>query len=275
MEHVELYRFIRTTIYLMQRITAMTYISNMTEGFGFSSLGIRPLSELIDVYHLYEASDRRDKVFALLGMSSDNPSAEGFVPDYQMPWSMLLSRVVNMLFGDAIKVSTWDDEEIAIIQGKCRIFGKVTTVDDLPHAGQDHFFYVVSIHDNHTVYCQSLAPVQCGDICCFIDGASLPSIVRPCEDYCRLIVSALHKSVSGPTTDTQMASVDTLMVWNLNQGPSQPAGNTFDLEGFLSNHGLENRNAEKTRVISPKHKRVANLRKMLEIMGRQVTAPSS
>ena len=44
---------------------------------GRFSLNIRPLIELMDMYHNRKATKRLDKVYALLGMSSDDPSVLG------------------------------------------------------------------------------------------------------------------------------------------------------------------------------------------------------
>ncbi|KAK4119888.1 HET-domain-containing protein [Parathielavia appendiculata] len=46
------------------------------------SLDIRPLGKLMDMYHNREATDCRDKVYALLGMSSDDYISTGLSPDY-------------------------------------------------------------------------------------------------------------------------------------------------------------------------------------------------
>ncbi|EGO53704.1 hypothetical protein NEUTE1DRAFT_115485 [Neurospora tetrasperma FGSC 2508] len=51
------------------------YATSQADNF---SLDIRPLGELVEMYHTREATDRCDKVYALLGMSSDNPTAAGF-----------------------------------------------------------------------------------------------------------------------------------------------------------------------------------------------------
>ena len=48
------------------------------------SLNIRPLSELIDMFHTYKATKPIDKVYTLLGMSSDNLSTAGLLPNYEV-----------------------------------------------------------------------------------------------------------------------------------------------------------------------------------------------
>src|SRR5580700_5722798 len=55
------------------------YTTNSLERY---SLEIRPLAELVDMFQTHQASDPHDKVYALLGISSDDPSKAGLQPDY-------------------------------------------------------------------------------------------------------------------------------------------------------------------------------------------------
>ncbi|RYP28112.1 hypothetical protein DL767_007369 [Monosporascus sp. MG133] len=99
---------------------------------GRVSLGIRPLSELIDMYHTYEATERHDKVFALLGMSSDAPSAAaaaGLSPNYYIPWAELLKRLIKFFLGGQVSVYTLPNRETAIIESKGYVLGRVSWVD--------------------------------------------------------------------------------------------------------------------------------------------------
>jgi hypothetical protein len=41
------------------------------------------------MFHTRQASDPRDKVYALLGMSSDNLSKASLQPDYKISWQNL------------------------------------------------------------------------------------------------------------------------------------------------------------------------------------------
>ncbi|KAK3995522.1 HET-domain-containing protein [Cladorrhinum sp. PSN332] len=56
------------------------------------SCNIAPLGELIELYRSRKATDDRDKIYALLGMSSDNPAAVGLEPDYNISWAELMQR---------------------------------------------------------------------------------------------------------------------------------------------------------------------------------------
>jgi hypothetical protein len=76
------------------------------------------LGELIDMYHNREATRRHDKIYALLGMSSEDPSAAGLSPNYQVSWKELLQRLVRFLLYKGVSVETWNEREIAVIKSK-------------------------------------------------------------------------------------------------------------------------------------------------------------
>jgi hypothetical protein len=46
---------------------------------------IYSLGQLVDMYHAHEATRRHDKVYTLLGMSSDDLNAASLNPDYKVP----------------------------------------------------------------------------------------------------------------------------------------------------------------------------------------------
>lgn len=92
------------------------------------SQDICPLGELIDMYHTHEATKRHDKVYALLGMSSDDLSKADLLPNYQVPWEKLLQRLAKFLLYEKISVETWGNKEMAVIKSKGCILGKVSSV---------------------------------------------------------------------------------------------------------------------------------------------------
>jgi hypothetical protein len=55
---------------------------NTTNSLERYSLDIRSLAELVDMFYTREASDTRDIVYALLGISSDDPGKAGLQPNY-------------------------------------------------------------------------------------------------------------------------------------------------------------------------------------------------
>ncbi|KAL7789842.1 hypothetical protein V8C37DRAFT_411156 [Trichoderma ceciliae] len=78
----DLQSLIHTTTYLIRRTVFLP--KGAISQAGRISLDMHPLAELIKMYHTREASDCRDKVYALLGMSSDTQSSSGLSPDYNI-----------------------------------------------------------------------------------------------------------------------------------------------------------------------------------------------
>lgn len=96
---------------------------------GRMSLDICPLGELMDMYYTHEATKRYDKVYALLGMSSDDLSKASLLPNYEVLWKELLQRLVKFLLCKQVSVETWDNKEIAIIKSKGGVIGVVSFVE--------------------------------------------------------------------------------------------------------------------------------------------------
>jgi hypothetical protein len=98
------------------------------------SLNICSLGELLDMYHAQEATKHRDKIFALLGMSSDDLSKAGLY--YNMPWRILMQNLVKFLLGDQTSVDAVDyrendsenDGEIAVIKTRGCVLSQVSSV---------------------------------------------------------------------------------------------------------------------------------------------------
>ena len=59
------------------------------------SLNIHPLGELVDMYHTRKATNRLDKVYALLGMSSDDPGTAGLSADYTTSWGTIFRKLIQ------------------------------------------------------------------------------------------------------------------------------------------------------------------------------------
>lgn len=159
------------------------------------SLDICTLGELVDMYHSRKATDSRDMVYALLGMSSDTPT--NLSPNYEILWQDIFHRLIHYLTSDQVTVQTWGDEEIAVIRSKAYILGKVAWASDadLWDGTQDmHVDLYFKTKSNHTKTWRrhwhlraSADAVRAGDVVCLLQGASLPSIIRPFADYCAII----------------------------------------------------------------------------------------
>jgi hypothetical protein len=69
--------------YLIERASLRSkYIAHLLERF---SLEIRSLAELVDMFYTRQATNTCDKVYALLGISSDDLDKAGLRPNYNIP----------------------------------------------------------------------------------------------------------------------------------------------------------------------------------------------
>ncbi|KAK3952223.1 hypothetical protein QBC32DRAFT_370458 [Pseudoneurospora amorphoporcata] len=186
-------RILSVTYLIRGAIFRPKYETNQSEYF---SLNIRPLGELIEMYHTREATDRRDKVYALLGMSSDNPTAAGLSADYKIPWKQLFNKLINFFLSELVSVDLSDDKEIAVIEGKGCILGEVSSVernatwDDR----QDGSSWTLPT---------TVKSVQKGDVICLLQGASRLTVLRPYNDHWAVIMIAVS-----PAGDSQATTGD-------------------------------------------------------------------
>ncbi|KAI0186562.1 heterokaryon incompatibility protein-domain-containing protein [Xylaria flabelliformis] len=163
------------------------------------SLHIRPLGELVDRYHTRKATNRLDKVYALLDMSSDDPNKTGLIANYNVSWREVFRKLVEFSLSNQMSVDTWDDKEVAVIEGKGYVVGEVYSVDntqydrqrmDITWKNTSSMFDPTKIQSPHFTFHASAKPVQKGDIVCLLQGASKLTIVRLCGDFLTIIMIA-------------------------------------------------------------------------------------
>ncbi len=174
------------------------------------SLSMRPLGELIDMYHTHQATDRRDKVYALLGMSSDDLSQASISPNYTVSWESLFERLIKFLLGPQVSVETWADTEMAAIHGRGYVLGKVSLVDKNTNPPERQTIQVTlrqehkglvngrgcPTQENEALGCEtwtlppSAKSIEEGDLVCLVHGASKSIIIRPCMDHYDVILVA-------------------------------------------------------------------------------------
>ncbi|RMJ16109.1 hypothetical protein CDV36_004223 [Fusarium kuroshium] len=164
------------------------------------SLGIASLGELVDMYHNREATDRRDKVYALLGMSSDVTIRADLMPDYKASWKDLFYRLVRSLVGEVASVETWDNKEIATIRSDVCVLGHISSV--LEHEDDKQSVEIIfqdvlepfavreKLRAQHTLHA-SAKSIQVGDVICLLQGSSTPTIIRVYDDYCAIVAIAI------------------------------------------------------------------------------------
>ncbi|KAK1757047.1 heterokaryon incompatibility protein-domain-containing protein [Echria macrotheca] len=166
------------------------------------SLDVCSLAELLDLYHDRSATDQRDKVFALLGMSSDDKIPDSLLPQTDVTWRELFSRLVRSLVGQEANVQTWDTEELAVANTRGRILGlvselgpKTAAVHALPNS------------------------IQGTDVVCLFCGASVPAVVRPYRDYWAVVALGGVSLQDGASALRQNPARNVLLVWDWEQRP--------------------------------------------------------
>jgi hypothetical protein len=80
------------------------------------------------MFHTREASDPCNKVYALLGISSDDPGEAGLRPDYEISWKELFQKLVKFVLGKDVSVETFDHSQRAVIKIKGCILSQVSSV---------------------------------------------------------------------------------------------------------------------------------------------------
>lgn len=164
------------------------------------------------MYHAHEATKPHDKVYALLGMSSDNLPAN-LTPDYRVKLPTLLHRLVQYILGIHIPDSCWHSlgglsQAIIAFQTPGLILGEVWTLPrriigwgesdreavefDVRHTDQPHIpNSIFPPRTTHWTVQAPAQPIKKGDIICLLKGSRKPTIVRRTRPYgLRIIVIA-------------------------------------------------------------------------------------
>lgn len=241
------------------------------------SLNIRTLSELIDMYHAREATNRLDKLYALLGMSTENPNELNLVPNYEKPWGDVFRTFIELSISSQLSVKTWDDVEVAIIESKGLFLGKVTSLaeSNFTADGRQRVEITwITDEKSHLTFQPSAKPIQVGDGICLLEGATRPTIIRPCNGFLVIIMSA----VPAPQTDELVSrewtgwmtifSIDLLLIWDWDAEPGKASGK--DYESFINNRVVLNCRRKECQCQHHFHKavRLANLGLYLSHLGR-------
>ena len=214
--------------YLIERAGLRSkYTTNSPERF---SLNIRCLAELIDMFHTRKAAEVRDKVYALLGMSSDDPGKAGLRPNYEVPWKNLFQQLVEFVLGKDVSVETSDDSQRAVIKSKGCILGQVSSVSD-DRQNVMITFKNTAWHSGDEVEWTlqaSAKSIQEGDIVCLLQGASKPTIIRLRKDHFTVVVIAatpLNESRSRERIQLSQSIIhfprDFLLVWDWERPPGE------------------------------------------------------
>ncbi|KAK0728059.1 hypothetical protein B0T26DRAFT_767047, partial [Lasiosphaeria miniovina] len=145
---------------------------------GAFSLSIHLLGELVDMFHTREATEALDKVYALLGMSSGDPSAEGLSADYIASWKTVFKKLIAYSLSTQASVETWDGKDVALIKGKGYVLGSVSRVEDTTQDSRVRVTWNRHSHDTKVqsfILWASAKSLQPGDFICLFQGASHPT----------------------------------------------------------------------------------------------------
>ncbi|KUJ13497.1 HET-domain-containing protein [Mollisia scopiformis] len=186
---LDLQSLVRSVIYLIREAI-------FRPGYATSESG-----ELVDMYHTREATKLHDKVFALLGMSSDDLSKASLSSRYEDPWGKLFQNLTKFLLCDKISTETFGDKQITLIRSKGCILGRVSLVQsDITQGGSQGVEIIFNSISRQMGYKEgssahwtlhSLAnSIRKGDFVCLLQGASKPTIVRLHDDHFDIIMIA-------------------------------------------------------------------------------------
>ncbi|KAH7633557.1 heterokaryon incompatibility protein-domain-containing protein [Sordaria sp. MPI-SDFR-AT-0083] len=245
-------RILSVTYLIRGAIFRSKYATSQSDNF---SLDIRPLGELIEMYHTRGATDRRDKVYALLGMSSDNPTAAGLFADYDISWKQLFNKLIHFALSELVSVNGLsDDREIAIIEGKGCILGEVSSVKRNA-IWEDRQDVAITWRNAPSYICvkeawgfcwtlpTTVKSVQKGDVVCLLQGASRPTILRPYNNHWAVIMIAVSPAGDPQATTGDIKQSITvfphnfLLIWNWDIDPNkQQDKNNYDYFASVPEH---------------------------------------
>ena len=159
------------------------------------SFNVLPLGDLLRLFQGHEATDKRDKIYALLGLSSDNEVSPQLRPDYTKSWSTLFQQVIEHVLGSSPLVKTDDDTEQAVIFESGSVLGTVSLgfqdqlfVKSPVFGGVFDHMYHWRASWNLPHHCGS---IKDGDLLVFFQNARRPSVIRSCGDHFDIIMISL------------------------------------------------------------------------------------
>ncbi|KAF5554458.1 ACB 4-hydroxyacetophenone monooxygenase [Fusarium napiforme] len=223
---------------------------------GRFSLDISPLAQLVDMFHGRQASDRRDKIYALLGMSSDDPSNSGLLANYDTSWATVFQQFIKSVLRGALSVDTWDNSELAVIRIKGCVLGKVSSFPSNVDAEGKRVVEVEWKHESlnqwklsYLNFPPSTEVAMAGDAICLLEGAKFTTIIRLCKDYWKIITITAPLPVDpngvgddGLLDDFSLPAIkifphNFLLVWDWDTGENQ-SQRGYSYEALISRVAL-------------------------------------
>ncbi|KAF5641538.1 het [Fusarium sp. NRRL 52700] len=258
-------------------------LKGATSRSGVCSVKLYPLAELLDMFHLRQATERCDKVYALLGMSSDEHLMVDLSPNYEIPWGELFRQVINVVL-KPIAVCTWDNSEIAVIRCKGNVLGQVIAAQGEISRQGTQKINIIWNNDSgrrglrsHWVVHASAKPVRTGDFIFLAYGVLKPTIIR-LYDGCWMIIKvagALPDDLkpTSSNTDLQVSQLvanpqsEFLLMWIWEADAAQ----TLHVQEYGSPMGAQSLQGRDTdlEIILERVASLWNIGQVLQNMGRR------
>ncbi|KAL5317017.1 hypothetical protein ACEPPN_016070 [Leptodophora sp. 'Broadleaf-Isolate-01'] len=157
-----------------------------------------PLSLLIEMFRSWEATDPRDKVYALLGLSSDarNANSPSLRPDYTLSQSQIAQKVIEFALPGSTIISTNAETNDVTFDIDAMLIGRIMTKSSgsntrywdfnsrryVSHAtdlfeGKLHPRAVELFEKCWVINMPNERKLQLSDFVCVLRGARLPSVL--------------------------------------------------------------------------------------------------
>lgn len=177
---------------------------------GQDQLHIDPLMDLIDRFHTHEATDTRDKIFALWGLSTESELTSILQPDYNKSWKSLLAELGLYVFGKDSELTPSESKQMLHVRSLCYYLGKVVTIYNAEMWDMEQRLEIASLQVskfldhggiyNLTLKMRSSAEKICeGDIICFLPHTRNLIFARPESHFLRIISIIESRSVQTST----------------------------------------------------------------------------
>lgn len=176
---------------------------------GQDQLHIDPLMDLIDRFHTHEATDIRDKIYALWGLSTESELTNTLRPDYSMSWKSVFENLGLYVFGKDSNLTTSESKQMLYVRSLCYYLGKVVSIYDTEMWDTEQRLEIASLRVfkfldhgdtyNITLKMRSTAQrIREEDIVCFLPWTKNLIFARP-ESHCLRIISVVEcRSVQVP-----------------------------------------------------------------------------
>ncbi|KAF1975784.1 HET-domain-containing protein, partial [Bimuria novae-zelandiae CBS 107.79] len=183
---------IRAFILLIQRSAYRESLKSQAH------LNIDTLINLIDRFHSNDATDPRDKIYALWGLCSDSTMMATMQPDYGKTWQNLLEDLGKAIFGDDTVLAASSIKQMLFVRGGCYDLGKVEDVSSATTWAMEQEIRITSmgasmfLEDDYrwsqTIKMRTAAEqIANDDIVLVLPKARRLIVARPYEYYFRIV----------------------------------------------------------------------------------------